>query len=348
MTLKKMFEYLASACLVVLLLWGMVRASTSKYVQQREEIFNQCGVDRQRLGLNDVALRQKYPTPEITLCRAIRVAPGATGEVVVKGNFQRGTRFLFDTDKIQVVKDGLVGSDYHATIRVAQSVLPDYANVYSYQPVRCMSTSCLAVNIGGKYEWDLAADNGWRIKLEPVNETAVQPDRTASTYRAEFYHPGEAKPFEVRNVDLSCHEDQCHGVIGEGNADEALKQKAVQGMMNRSPAEQQQSQNAMQQAQAEMAQLQQQMQNYTKLSPQEQKALMARMQEVSKRLSDAMTPKAVAEAQQQMEKNKQEFGCAGMSLSLKGNALAGIMACGEKVGQRGHLSLTGSVKYLGP
>jgi hypothetical protein len=246
------------------------------------------------------------------------------------------------------VKDGLVGSDYHATIKVAQSALPDYANVHSYQPVRCMSASCPAVSIGGKYEWDLTADNGWHVKLEPADQLAGPPDRTASTYRAEFYHPGEAKPFEVRNVDLACHEDQCHGVIGEGTQDAALKQKAVQGMMNRSPAEQQQSQAAVKQAQAEMAQLQQQMQNYTKLSPDEQKALMARMQEVSKKMAAAMTPKASAEAQQELEKNKQEFGCAGMSLSPKGAVLQGTMACGEKVGQRGQLKLTGSVKYLGP
>ena len=346
--LKKIFEYSFSAMLAVLLLWGVVRAATPKYAQQRQEIFNQCGADRQRLGLSDAALRQRYPTPEIGICKVIKVAPGGTGEVVVKGNFQPGTKFLFDNDKIEVVKDGLVGSDYHATIKVAQSALPDYANVYSYQPVRCMSASCPAVSIAGKYEWDLTADNGWHVKLEPVDQLAGPPDRTASTYRAEFYHPGEAKPFEVRNVDLACHEDQCQGVIGEGTQDAALKQKAVQGMMNRSPAEQQQSQAAVKQAQAEMGDLQKQMQNYTKLSPQEQKALMARMQEVSKKMANAMTPKAVAEAQQEIEKNKQGFGCTGMSLSPKGAVLQGTMACGEKVGQRGQLKLTGSVKYLGP
>jgi len=222
--------------------------------------------------------------------------------------------------------------------------------------LRCYSLRCLrrvaatppAVSINGKFTWDLTADNGWRIKLEPVDKSDSPPDRTASTYRAEFYHPGEAKPFQVRNLDLSCREDQCHAVIGEGAEDAALKQKAVQGMMNRSPAEQQQSQAAVKQAQAEMAQLQQQMQNYTKLSPDEQKALMARMQEVSKKMTAAMTPKSTAEAQQEMEKNKQEFGCTGMSLSPKGAVLQGTMACGEKVGQRGQLKLTGGVKYLGP
>jgi len=119
-------------------------------------------------------------------------------------------------------------------------------------------------------------------------------------------------------------------------------------MMNRSPAEEQQSQAAVKQAEAEMAQVQQQMQNFAKMSPQDQKALMARLQEASKKMTDAMTPKSVADAQQEMEKNKQAFGCAGMSLSPKGAAIQGTMACGEKVGQRGQLKLTGSVKYLGP
>ena len=346
--LKKIFEYSFSAVLAVLLLWGVLRAATTNYAQRQQEVFKQCGLERERLGLSDTALRQKYPTPEIGFCKAIKVAPGGTGEVVVKGNFLPGTRFLFDNEKIQVVKEGLVGSDYHATIKVAQSSLPDYATVYSYQPVRCMTTSCPAVSITGKFAWDLTADNGWHIKLEPVDQPGGPTDRIASTYRAEFYRPGEAKPFEVRSVDLSCHEDECHGVVGEGTQDAALKQKAVQGMMNRSPAEQQQSQAAVKQAQAEMAQVQQQMQNFTKLSPDEQKALMARLQAASKKMADAMTPKATAEAQQEMEKNKQEFGCAGMSLSPKGAGLQGTMACGEKVGQRGQLKLTGNVKYLGP
>lgn len=343
--LKKIFQYSFSAVLAILLFWGVVRAAIPKYEQKRQEIFNQCGVDRQRLGLSDAALRQKYPTPEIAFCKVIKVAPGATGEVVVKGNFQPGTKFLFDNDKIEVVKESLAGSDYHATIKVTQSSLPDYANVYSYQPVRCMSTYCPAVSITGKYEWDLTADNGWHVKLEPVDKPDSPPDRTASAYRAEFYHAGEAKPFQVRNVDLVCHEDECHGVIGEGTEDAALKQKAVQGFMNRSPAEEQQSQAAVKQAQADMADLQKQMQNYAKMSADEQKALMARLQAAGKRMAEAMTPKAVAEAQQQMDKNKQEFGCTGMFLSPKGTALQGNMACGEKVGR---LKLTGSVKYLSP
>ena len=49
--LKKIFEYSFSAVLAVLLLWGVVRAATPKYAQQRQEIFNQCGADRRSAGV---------------------------------------------------------------------------------------------------------------------------------------------------------------------------------------------------------------------------------------------------------------------------------------------------------
>ena len=340
------FTFLSVA--IALLGWGMVRASSNKYADQRQSIYNRCGQERERLHLSDTELRQKYPTPEISLIRAVKVAPGGIAEVVVKGNFQPGTTFLFDNDRVQVVKEALTGSEYHATIKVSSNPLPDYANVYSFQPVRCLTTSALAIRIDGKFEWDLNADNGWRIKLESIPDPSAQPDRTASLYRGEFYRPGEAKPFQVRNVDLGCREDECHGVVGEGTEDAALKQKATQAYMNRSGPDQQQSQTRVKQLQDEMAQLTAKMKDYAKLSPSEQKTLMARMQEISNEMKDAMTPKAVAEAQQQIEKNQQEFGCAGMSLMLRNGALTGTVACGQNVGKQGRLSLTGNVKYLGP
>jgi len=126
-----------------------------------------------------------------------------------------------------------------------------------------------------------------------------------------------------------------------------MKQKMTQSMMNRSATEQQQSQARLKEIQAEMAQLQSKMKDYNKLSADEQKALMARIQELGNQMRAAMLPPGAAQAEQEMEKKNQEFGCTGMSFSLKGNALEGTMACGEKVGQRGHLALKGATKYLG-
>ena len=49
------------------------------------------------------------------------------------------------------------------------------------------------------YRFDLKSPNGYTIKVAPVEKTfTILENRTARVkYQAEFYKPGEAKPFET-------------------------------------------------------------------------------------------------------------------------------------------------------
>lgn len=350
--LKRIFSLLTSGATIILLVFGLVRAATNHYAERSAAIQAQCQADRQRLGLDENKLRERYPTPEIKFCRLVRVAPGGTGEIVVRGTFQAGTKFLFDTDKVEIVKEALKEgpkeSEYRATVKVSQGSLPDYAFLISFQPVMCRTTNCEAVYIGGRYEYSFTADNGWRITLKFVSEPPGDQRELISLYRAEFYRPQESQPFETREARLGCHREDCNAAFGEGAEIEQLRQKMVSSYSNRSPQEQEQSNARVKELRAEWAKWQVKMKDFAKMSPQERKDVMAKIQELSKQMSEAMTPQGAREARQEIEKKEKEFGCHHLNFELKGDALEGSMACGELVGRRGRLSLKGATKFLGP
>jgi hypothetical protein len=57
----------------------------------------------------------------------------------------------------------------------------------------------------------------------------------------------------------------------------------------------------------------------------------------------------LAEAQSGVTARKEaEFGCHNIFFKLKGSALEGNLACGEKVGARGQLNIQGTTKFVGP
>jgi hypothetical protein len=232
---------------------------------------------------------------------------------------------MFDNDKVEVVKEtlnarpGQKESEYRATIKAAQSPLPDYSNVESFEPQLCRQTSTLAVCIAGKYEWDFTADNGWKIQLRQLSEPTCSEGGGSLHYHAEFFRSAQPKPFEVRNVQIGCGQEQCSGRLEEASTQ-----------------------------QDEMAQLQKKMMNYASLSKQEQDKVMARYQELVKEQSDALS-KRLAEAQSGVTAQKEaEFGCHNIYFKLKGSALEGNLACGEKVGARGQLNIQGTTKLVGP
>lgn len=331
---NKTLRWLVAVGVVSLLAWGIVRAGTSRFEEQSKAILNQIRAERERLHLSAEELRARYPTPMVGLCRFARIAPGGAGEVVFGGNFQAGTKFLFDNDKIQVVREaftvgaGLRQSEYRASIKVAQSPEPDTARVVSFQPVTGAGAGCEVVYIGGKYEWEFTADNGWRIKLASMSQptTGYAEEALTSLYRAEFYRGGETKPFEVRVVVVGGTPAAGYfGNISQSEAD--------------SPS-----------IEAEIGRLSQKMID-PKLSERERGQLMKRQQELTAKMMQQMEKMSDPKYVEELEKKKQEFGCHMMSFSLSGSTVEGIMRCGEKVGNPenlGRLELKGTMKYLGP
>lgn len=313
----------------VLLIFGIARASTSHYVQRRTALFQSLEAARQRLGLTDrVQLFAKYPTPEITLCQATRVAPGATGEVAVRGKFITGTQFLFENDDVDVVKENATAAEYHATVRTLAGVGPSVALLHAFAPVSGGQTNCTAVYIGGRYEWEFTAQNGWRIKLHPKEPFHTEGSSSpVSIYTAEFYRGSESQPFEVRQLRLGLE-----GALWQNSYGGALQE--VQNNQGNSPADVQKMAQKLADPSLSSQERDQLMKHMTEMTQQ----MVQQQQGAIQKMSD---PNYI-----QQERQKQaEFGCQNMNFSLKAGVAEGQVSCGEKVGR---LAVKGTMRFVGP
>lgn len=325
--INRFSKWIAFAVVVVVVI-GIVRASTNKYTERRQALWASQAAERQRQGLADhKALFAKYPTPEITLCQPAHLAPGGTGETILRGKFTPGSQFLFENDDVDVVKENATATEYRATVKAAAGVGPGVATVHVFTPVSASTVACTGAFIGGKYEWNFTAANGWRIKVHPKGDTFPKdPSVQIVLYTAEFYRGSEAKPFEVRDFRLGLggplYGDTYGGSLdeaqgGPGSADDmqAIMQKLADPKL--SDAERNQLMQKMMAAQQQMVQQQQ-----------------ASMQNMS-------DPSYIQKQQQKQA----EFGCQRMQFNTGSDAVSGQVSCGQKVG---NLSIQGSRQFLGP
>jgi len=302
----------------VLLIFGIARASNSHYAEHRTAFFEAQEAERKRLGLTDWAqVRAKGPTPEITLCHAAHLTPGATGDVAIGGKFAPGSKFLFENDDVEVVKENATATEYHATVRVASGIGPAYSPLHVFSPVSGIEAKCPAVYIGGKYEWDFTAQNGWRIKLYPASDVfPKEGSDPVVQYTAEFYRGTESKPFEVRALSLGLAGTLYGNSYGGGLA---------------------QSASASGGSQPDMQKIMQKMSDPS-TSPEEREKLATQMMDLQQQMIQQ-----VQSAQQQQQKDA-EFGCQSMNFSGSADPVEGQVSCGPN----GNLKIKGTRRFLGP
>jgi hypothetical protein len=303
---------------------GIVRASNTDFQKKRDILLQACQAEQKKLGINNTAtLFGKYPTPEIALSRMVRIVPGATGEIVVRGKFQPNTKFLFDNDSVSVLKESATATEYRATVQIGDIAGPSFSALYAFAPVSGANLSTAAIYIGGKYEWNLTTANGWQIKMHPLDEqftpSATSPPRPR--FSVEFYKGGDAKPFQTMELALdinSAAENDTYsgslGVSAGGGAGDPTAELQSIGKKMSDP----------------------------NLPPAERQKLMQRMMVLSQQMSSQAT-NAVANAQK-LQQQQAEFGCNNISLHLKGTDVDGEVACGENVGRP---KLTGTIRMAG-
>lgn len=323
---SKLIRNCALVCVIVLLVGGLTRASLRQFEQRRQAIMEASRKEQQRLGLKDRnTLYAKHPTPEIGLVPCLMLAPGGTGELVVKGKFQPGTQFLITSDNIQVVKEATTATEYRATIKAAAGIGPDYAGVEAYTPVSgANARSGNVVFIGGRYEWDLKTSNGWRVKLHNEADTRCgQGNRVSSemTYVAEFFKGAETTPFVKRPASL--YYDQYNSSYNFSVDDRDEESVNFE---------------------AEMKTI------YTKMadpniSDDERDKLMERMEALSQKMIAGATDMAsIQKKAAEQEAKKKEFGCRSISLKIgPDSTVSGDLQCGQNVGRP---TFTGMMKFL--
>ena len=319
----------SAVVLSALVIFGIARAANSHYMERRSAFYESQVAERKRLGLTDWGqVKAKYPTPEITLCRAAHVAPGTTAEVTVRGKFVPGSKFLFENDVVEVVKESATATEYHATVRVPAGVGPGYSPLHVLAAVSAIEASppCPAVYIGGKYEWEFTAQNGWRIKLHPKGDSFPKDGMESTPYTAEFYRGNETKPFEVREFGL--------GIVGplygnsySGGFAEASNQSG---------------------AMPDMEQIMKKLSD-PNLNPEERDRLTQQMMEAQVKAMEAqqkmMDPANMMKAQQQQQQKDAQFGCKNMHFNDGTDSVEGQISCGQKIGT---ISIKGTRRFVGP
>jgi len=319
---KQLSRWIAVASAAVVI-FGIARASNSHYAESRSAFFNAQAEERKRLKLADWSqVKAQYPTPEITLCRAARVTPGATGEVSVRGKFVAGSKFLFENDDVEVVKENASTTEYRATVRASSGMGPAYSPLHVFSPVSGIESTmpCPAVYIGGNFEWDFTAQNGWRIKLHPKGDSFPKDGSEAAPYTAEFYRGNEAKPFEVRDFGL--------GLTG------TLYGDSYSGGFEQSPS-------SSGDPAAELQQIMQKMYD-PKTSEQERTRLAQRMADMQQQM---LNPANLMKQQQEQQQKDAEFGCKNMQFSSNADPIEGRISCGAKVGT---ISIKGTRHFVAP
>jgi hypothetical protein len=300
------------------------RAGMQRFQQKERTLREECRAELQKLGITRDAAKLKYPTPSISLVTSGCLLPGGTTEVVVKGKFAPGTKFVFENDNIEVIKESLTGGEYRATVKAAAGVGAQTASLMAITPATCLTARAeRAVTIGGKYEWVLDSANGWRIVARNPNNTACPAQAGGdNVYEMLFYRKGETNPFEKRKATLYYTPyDSTNYRFNISQEDPRMS-------------------GGMEDMQALMQKIMD-----PKLTSAQRDQLMKRVQQVQEQMQANMKKMTDPSYAQQQEAKRKQFGCADIQLAVQGGAANGTMRCAEAVGTR--IAVTGTLKSLG-
>ncbi len=318
----------ATVALVVVAAGGaLVKAAglTTRYEEQLQRLRSEWRAAQVAQGLDPArgrkTLYDKYPTPEITLCKPVVIAPGASAAFTMGGRFTPQTTFLIDHDKVTLEPGAAAAGKYAATARVASDALPAVARLFAYAPVSGAWDRCGAVVVGAMPTMSLTASNGWTITLSPAARAWTVTDSGASiAYKAEYFEAGATAPFETMTGALTV------------SADSAPRTELTFDMQpglapNSAAAEYQALAAKMSDPQA-----------FMRMSPREQAAFQKKLEEIGDRMTKEM--ESMAANVEAFQAKQAEFGCGNISVRLEDGKVTGGVGCGDKVR---HLQLTGDI-----
>jgi hypothetical protein len=301
-------------------------AGATKFWEKRAAMQRELRAEQQRLGLsgneNRKALYTQFPTPEITLCKPVVIAPGASAPVSLAGKFADKTVFLAANDDVNL-EGALAAGKFTGTATAAPDAGPGWAPVHAIASVSGANRSCGAIFVGPVTAYEFKGDNGWTIKATPQAKAFAVSEREATLpYAVTFFKDGEAKPFKTMASAITLREDD--------NPTRDMYMTLTASGAAGSP-------------EAELAEIQRKLSQpdaFKKLGMNEISRLSDRMGKLMEAQMKDMNSPGWAERQQ---KAQDEFGCQSLSFSIKAGAVTGNVSCGRTVGSNGSVKLTGGV-----
>ncbi len=199
--------------IALVLVLSVGRAATGRYAEQSKQIMNAAEAERKRLGLSNEQASDKYPTPYMQLERVTATA-GSTIDIVVKGNFQQGTKFLLDNDhdRVQLISESLQSASAPpaqtagAQAAGAQSgggkAEAQAANIEA--EVKKIAARMENPNLSMDERMQLATRaaqlaQGMMPAAQPMSAAAMQPaaEQAGGVYRMKLQVPKDALPGEL-------------------------------------------------------------------------------------------------------------------------------------------------------
>jgi len=279
-------------------------------------------------------LRNAISTPFVgpAAAKVQKVVPGSSFSVTVRGDFPTGTTFLSERDDVTISGAAVSTTTYSARLTIPPDEAPGFVRLFAITPVGIEGFAAVAL-VDTFYRFDLKASNGYTVKVEPVEKTFRITDnirnvRAEVKYQAQFYKPGEAKPFETGTGDQTFYvEDAPH----ESHTPYARLDISF-GQSTTSP-------------EAEIEAISTKM-NDPKTTDAERNALLVRMTQVQTKMMEEMA-KALQTDPASLNKKQDDFGCGSMQLfPSKGGVVEGRIFCGQNFNGGEPLKVTGTMTQV--
>jgi hypothetical protein len=244
--------------------------------------------------------------------RIQKVLPGGSLAVTVRGNFPAGTTILSERDGVALSGAALTTTSYSTRLTIPPDEAPGFVRLWAFDPIGIEGPTAVAL-VDTFYRFDLKSQDGYTVKIAPVDKTFTIEDnkRASARYRAEFYKPGESKPFQTLTGDQSFSASDAPFASHTPYA----RIEISFGQSTTSP-------------QAELEDINNKLGD-PKTTEAQRNALMARMGAIQTKMLEEMA-KALKTDPASLDKQQDDFGCGFMQVypSL-GGVVEGNFTCGQ-------------------
>lgn len=218
--------------LVVLLVLA-APAVGGDWQKRQSEFYAKASAERKQLGLDDKAVKAKYPTPQVTFSGAgsgggaaaaacVSICPGKTAKVRIKGKLPEGSLVLVQSNEVEVVEEQQTAGGWEATLKAKPDAPPELLRMSAISAVSGIRAEVPGLEIGCEhtFTFEVAGDTMQLTVTFPCGKQ----DTTAT---GEWSRAGKSLGKYTYQVSRGDHALTLHRQVPQ---EEAMA--AGQGMMN--------------------------------------------------------------------------------------------------------------------
>jgi hypothetical protein len=274
-------------------------------------------------------LRNAISSPfKDSVARIQKVPPGGSVSVTVMGNFPVGTTFLSERDSVTISGATQTTTSYSARLTIPPAEAPGYVRLFAITPVGIEGFAAVAV-VDTFYRFDLKSPDGYTITITPLEKTfTVDNVHASAKYQAEFYQPGQTKPFETMTGDQTFYP-------GKGPFESRTPYARLEIDFDKSVGS----------PQAELDALNKKMAD-PKTTAADRNAAMVRMMQIQTKMVEEMA-KGLQTDPASLNKAQDDFGCGLVQMYPdKGVIVDGNIICGKNFHGGDALKVTGTMAQV--